>query len=81
LSSLLTTVFTPSSGDRPDVPNTAIILTDGEPTINTDNLPKAIDDVHKNGINVIVIGITKSVSKDTLEQISSPPHEVSCESQ
>lgn len=79
LSSLVTTVFTPSHGDRPDVQNTAIVITDGEPTINKVNLPKAIDDVRNNGINVIVVGITENVKTRTLKQISSPPHQVICE--
>ena len=74
LSELVSTVFTESHGDRPDVQNTAIMLTDGDPTVNVGKLDKSIDDVRRQGINVIVVGVTEAVSNETIKKISSPPH-------
>lgn len=76
LTTLATTIFTEKRGDRPDVQNTAIVLTDGDPTVNVQLLEKAIDDVRNKGINVIVVGVTNAVSEKTIKEISSPPHEV-----
>ena len=78
LTTLVTTTFTPERGDRSDVPNTAIIFTDGESTVNEALLTKAIDDVRKSRANVLVVGITNAVSESTLKDISSPPHQVYC---
>ena len=40
---LYTEMFTPFNGDRVDVPNYAIVITDGESNINSENtLPEAI---------------------------------------
>lgn len=76
LTKLVTTIFDPTRGDRPDVQNTAIVLTDGDPTVNVESMEKAIDDVHRSRINVIVVGVTNYVSEKTIKEISSPPHEV-----
>ncbi len=40
---LRTIMFTPENGDRIDVPNYAIVITDGESNVNAeDTLPEAI---------------------------------------
>jgi len=59
-------------GDRPNVNNTAIIITDGKPTQN-DTVEGAINAVHQSGIRTLVVGITSQVDEDTLKLLSSPP--------
>src|SRR6218665_144972 len=59
-------------GDRPNVNNTAIIITDGKPTQN-DTVEGAINAVHQSGIRTLVVGITNQVDEDTLKLLSSPP--------
>ena len=52
-----TTMFTEANGDRPDVPNVAIIVTDGASTINNeDTLPEA-DLTRLQGIRIFGIGV------------------------
>ena len=62
-------------GDRPYVNNTAIIITDGQPT-NTSAVPPEIDAVHSQGIETYVIGVTNLVHEQTLHLLSSEPQQV-----
>jgi len=63
------------SNDRPDVPNLAIIITDGYPTIKS-TLPDEINAVNKSGINTLVVGVTNNIDLDTIKKLSSPPQKV-----
>ena len=72
---LRTQVYDPSKsnlrGDRADVPNVCIIITDGESNIDaTRTIPNA-DDLKADGCTVFVIGITNSVRIAELRGMSS----------
>ena len=63
------------NGDRANVTNVAIIITDGKPT-NASTIQAAIDAVHNSGITTLVVGVTNEVDEATLKQLSSPPQQV-----
>jgi|SRR6218665_298749 len=63
------------AGDRPDVNNTAIIITDGQPT-DPNAVPPEIKAVHSQGIETYVIGVTSLVDEQTLQLLSSAPQQV-----
>ena len=64
------------SGDRFNFPNYAVVITDGQPTVNVDQLPGEIQNVQSSGIKVYVVGVTNQVNEATLQSISSAPHQV-----
>lgn len=74
LNLMRTDVFS-VNGDRANVSNVAIIITDGKPT-NTSTVQAAIDSVHNSGITTLVVGVTDQVDEATLKQLSSPPQQV-----
>jgi len=51
-----------NNGDRPNVPDLLILMTDGEPTIEIKQLPDRVNQVKKDGIRIIGIGVSKGVS-------------------
>ena len=71
-----TQIFNPSD-DRPDIPNIAIILTDGFPTVAS-TLDPEIRTVHNSGINTLVVGITNRIDRNTIVTLASSPQKVSC---
>ena len=69
-----THMFTEHNGDRANASNVAILITAGVSTIDqNDTIPNA-QDLHRDGIRVICIGIGDGISEDELSAISSPPH-------
>jgi hypothetical protein len=67
-------IFVPARGDRPDVQNKVIVLTDGIPTVEADYTEEEAQKLRdETNVEVTVIGITTQVDKAVLEQISSPP--------
>ena len=67
--------FTVARGDRPNVPNVMVVITDGRSSVNTtETIPEAMR-AHAEGINIISIGVTNAVDLFELSRISSPPHE------
>jgi len=62
-------------GDRPYVNNTAIIITDGQPT-DPNAVPPEINAVLSQGITTYAIGVTSLVNEQTLQQLSSAPQQV-----
>ena len=66
-------IFTESRGDRPDVPNFCIIITDGNSNINVEQtLPEAIVS-RVEGIHIIVVAIGTMVNMIELEGMASLP--------
>ena len=66
-------VFVASNGDRPNVPNVAIVLTDGNSNINTDlTAPTAIA-ARNRGVHIIVFGVGTDVNVYELRNIASAP--------
>jgi len=58
----LNDVFTAAHCDRLDVPNLAILITDGNPTREVDELPGVVQRVKDAGIRIIGVGVTSAVS-------------------
>jgi len=50
-----------NNGDRPNVPDILILMTDGQPTIQIQQLPDRVDMVKNEGIRIIGIGVSKGV--------------------
>lgn len=74
LDRLRVDIFSRNNGDRPDVRNVVIVLTDGVPTVNPElTIPNAEALRSEDNALVFVIGVTESVNKTILRQISSPP--------
>ena len=65
-----------TSGDRPDVTNILIIITDGISTVREDDTIKQAGEAKKSGITIRVIGITNTIEEKTLQAISSPPQKI-----
>ena len=67
--------FSSVNGDRPDVPNMAIVLTDGKSTKDANKtIPDAIE-ARKRGIMMFSVGITNAVNDNELKGISSDPQQ------
>ena len=67
--------FNQATGDRPDVVNLAIIVTDGLPFPDNRRAP-AIQEataLRDSGVTMIAVGVTDVIDKDFLKQMSSPP--------
>ena len=69
-----TVQFTAVHGDRPGVPNVAIVITDGESIVNPQNTVPEAQSAHNAGITIYSIGVTQNVERDEVRDISSPPH-------
>ncbi|ESO92425.1 hypothetical protein LOTGIDRAFT_233176 [Lottia gigantea] len=68
------TMFTERHGDREDVPNLIIIITDGvsaKPTLTK----TAADEAKRRGIQVFAIGVGIDVNSGELDDMASEPHE------
>ncbi|KAL3856131.1 hypothetical protein ACJMK2_015324, partial [Sinanodonta woodiana] len=69
---LRTEYFTERSGDRSDVPNIAILLTDGESTLMADTVNEA--NLNKEtGLSMFAVGIGHNVIQEELTLIASAP--------
>ena len=51
-----------NNGDRPNIPDILILMTDGQPTIAINQLPDQVGRVKNDGIRIIGIGVSKAVS-------------------
>ena len=70
---MYTNQFTQANGDRPNVENIAIIITDGVSTTNNQRtVPEAIN-ARSRGIRIFSVGITTSVNEQELREMSSMP--------
>ena len=66
--------FVDNRGDRADVTNVAIVITDGVSRVNSDNtIPEAVR-AQDDGILMFAIGVTGSVDVAEVSGISSPDH-------
>ena len=62
--------FTESAGDRPDVPNVAVLITDGMPSGDVDEVVAMAHQAAAAGITIITIGISSRVDQLLLAEIS-----------
>lgn len=67
--------FTSGNGDRSDVPNVAIVMTDGASTTQSELTIPYANDAKNDDITIFCLGITDSVNIDEIRSISSPPQE------
>ena len=67
--------FSSTNGDRPNVQNVAIIITDGVSTVDTLDTIPAAEDARDNGIRIFSVGITNATNEAELRLMSSPPHQ------
>jgi hypothetical protein len=73
LMEMMNEQFRQDRGDRPEVQNIAIVITDGVSTINPlSTVPTAIQ-ARDRGIKIFTIGITNSINEEELRLMSSPP--------
>jgi len=62
----LNDVLNEASCDRPDVPNLIILITDGIPTREVDELPGVVQRAKDAGIRIVGVGVTNLVSSGFL---------------
>ena len=74
LKTMRTEMFTAANGDRPDVENIAIVITDGVSNINARRTIPEADEARKAGIHIYAIGIGLTDTKE-LDGIASKPLE------
>ena len=61
LQMMRTDIFNVANGDRPYVPNVAILITDGIPNRDVDKLPGEVETLRRRGIRVVGVGVTNQV--------------------
>jgi len=54
--------FNRANGERPDVPNVAVLITGGYPTREADRLPAEVRLIKILGVRIVIVGITNRVS-------------------
>jgi len=57
-----TEIFNAANGDRSDVPNIAILITDGNPNRDVDLLRSEVHTIKQRGIRIVAVGVTNEVS-------------------
>lgn len=60
-------------GDRPGIQNIAIVITDGESTIDREKTQSEAQLAKDNGVKIYTIGVTYDVNEDEIRRISSAP--------
>jgi Mg-chelatase subunit ChlD len=63
-------VFNPANGDRPEVPNVVILITDGIPTREVELLPGEVATIKDLGIRIVGVGVTNQVFRRRLHSLS-----------
>ena len=67
--------FTSEHGDRANIPNFAIIITDGVSTTNKEQTIPEAEIARNNGIYMLSIGITTATDENELRLMSSQPQQ------
>ena len=69
-------IFDPANGDRPDAPNIAIVVTDGESNVGEENTIPQAEMLKNHGVLVICVGIINEavggMNFTELKQVASP---------
>jgi len=63
--------FNVSNGDRPNVPDVAIVITDGKSNVFPEQTITEARNLKAAGVRVLVIGITSSINVTELQTIAS----------
>ncbi|XP_033728446.1 collagen alpha-1(XII) chain-like [Pecten maximus] len=72
LQAMRDTIFIPSNGDRPDAPNVAVVMTDGESNINSGRTIPEANAAKREGVEIYGIGIGLMETSE-IDGISSVP--------
>uniref|UniRef100_A0A3Q4GI94 Matrilin 4 n=1 Tax=Neolamprologus brichardi TaxID=32507 RepID=A0A3Q4GI94_NEOBR len=68
---MMNEAFTPEAGDRPKVPNVAVIVTDGRPQ---DRVAEVAAEAREKGIEIYAVGVARA-DMTSLRAMASPPFE------
>ena len=74
LLTMRTEMYTPENGDRPDVPNVALVITDGVSNINYRRTIPEAEEARAQGIHIYSIGIGLTDTRE-LDAMASKPVE------
>ena len=66
-------LFNVNNGDRPNAPNLAIIITDGKSTFDNDRTIPIAEDLKRDAVQIVSVGVTNSVDENELRGLSSVP--------
>ena len=66
-------IFQPWSGDRPDVTNIAIVITDGQSTRDKHLMGPYAKEARDSGVKILTVGITDKINMTELKKIASQP--------
>jgi len=69
-----TLIFTVIHGDRPAVPNVAVVVTDGRSTVQANRTLTEAATVRRSGVQVYVIGVGDDADQRELRGIASTPY-------
>lgn len=69
----LSMVYSGSPGDRPDIPDVIVLVTDGESTIEQNKTVHEAMRAKKMGIKMYVVGVTEEINVDELKEMASDP--------
>jgi len=76
LNLLCTAVFQSSAGDRPSAPNVAVLVTNGESTLNADRVSAEAAACRDAGVVLVVVAADRTLADSgELRSIVSPPTE------
>ena len=73
LFKVITEQFVTANGDRENIDNELIVITDGESTIDTKFLGDYISGLQNADVRTIAVGVTDNINQVELSRISSPP--------
>ena len=66
-------MFTEDNGDRESVPNFAVVITDGESTVNKERTLPEAREARISGIHIIAVAVGPNRNKLELKGIASDP--------
>ncbi len=66
-------IFRSHKGDRPDIRNVGIIITDGQSNVDQNRTVIEAEAVKQQGIRMFAIGLTSDINEDELRSIASDP--------
>ncbi len=68
-----TDVFTPANGDRPNVQNLIIVVTDGNVTREREDFGAEVQRVKNTGATIVGVGVTQSIDIPTMRAMVTQP--------
>ncbi len=75
LRQVVTDQFTPQNGDRPGVPNVAIVLASSASNVDDSRTVADAEMAYFRGVSIVGVGITQDVSEHVIRAISAKPQQ------